>query len=205
MKSKQTTHERHKMTCRCKQIAENGIALSPTCIGHLWIFQNLASEDIEALSRKALRKKAIKGQPLFLQGDLADEMFLIKGGRIKLTKIIEDGTELMLDIRESGDFVGETMFFGKGRYPISAVCLEETLTCGFTRSQFEELVRQHPAVGLQVNKTIRERIPWLKGRAGTLAVVCFEDRLHRVRGNLAQNEHGAQNPHGEVIQFPLTN
>ncbi len=58
----------------------------------------------------------IEGQTLFLQGDSADEVFLIKGGRIKLIKVLEDGTELMLDIRKAGDFVGENMFFQEGQY-----------------------------------------------------------------------------------------
>ena len=127
------------MACLCEQIAGSDIDLSPSCIGSLWIFQNLAPEDIEALSRKALRKKMIKGQTLFLQGDSADEVFLIKGGRIKLTKVLEDGTELMLDIRKAGEFVGENMFFEEGQYPVSAVCLEDTLTCGFTSTNAHEI------------------------------------------------------------------
>lgn len=65
-----------------------------------------------------------KGQSVFLQGDSADEVFLIKGGRIKLTKVLKDGTELMLDIRKAGNFVGENMFSEEGQYPVSAICLE---------------------------------------------------------------------------------
>ena len=65
-------------------------------------------------------------------------MFLIKGGRVKLSKVLEDGTEQTLDICKAGDFVGENMFSEEGRgYPVSAYCLEDTLTCGFSRSQFE--------------------------------------------------------------------
>jgi CRP-like cAMP-binding protein len=191
------------MTCLCKKLAGNDIELSPTCIGSLWIFQNLAPNDIEALAQKALRKKMIKGQTLFMQGDSADEVFLIKGGRIKLTKVLEDGTELMLDIRKAGDFVGENMFSEEGQYPVSAVCIEDTLTCGFTRSQFEELVLKHPTVGLQVIKTLSERISWLTNRVGSLSITNIEDRLYRVLRNVAK-EHGEQSPQGVVIQFPLT-
>lgn len=191
------------MTCLCKQIAGNDIELSPTCIGNLWIFQNIAPDDIESIARKALRKKMTKGQTLFMQGDSADEMFLIKGGRIKLTKVLEDGTELMLDIRKAGDFVGENMFSEEGEYPVSAVCIEDTLTCGFSRSQFEALVLQHPTVGLQVIKTLSERISWLTNRVGSLSITNIEDRLYRVLSNVAK-EHGAQTPQGVVIQFPLT-
>ena len=191
------------MACLCEQIAGNDIDLSPTCIGHLWIFQNLEAEEIEALSREAMRKKSTTGQTLFLQGDPADEMFLIKGGRVKLSKVLEDGTELTLDIRKAGDFVGENMFSEEGHYPVSAYCLEDTLTCGFSRIQFEQLVLQHPKVGLQIIKNLSERITWLTQRVGSLAVTKIEDRLYRVLTSVAK-EHGTISPQGTVIQFPLT-
>jgi CRP/FNR family transcriptional regulator len=191
------------MACICEQIAGNDIELSPTCIGHLWIFQNLEAEEVEALSKEALRKKSTAGQALFLQGDSTDEMFLIKGGRVKLSKVLEDGAELTLDIRKAGDFVGENMFSEEGHYPVSAYCLEETLTCGFSRSQFEQLVLQHPKVGLQIIKNLSERITWLTQRVGTLAVTNIEDRLYRVLTSVAK-EHGTISPQGTVIQFPLT-
>ena len=108
------------MACLCEKIAGKDIDLSPTCIGNLWIFQNIEPAELEALSREALRKKSATGQALFLQGDPTDEMFLIKGGLVKLSKVLEDGTELTLDIRKAGDFVGENMFSEEGRYPVSA-------------------------------------------------------------------------------------
>jgi CRP/FNR family transcriptional regulator len=191
------------MACLCEKIAGKDIELSPTCIGHLWIFQNLDPEEIKALSGEALRNKLIKGQALFLQGDSADEMFLIKGGRVKLTKVLEDGHELTLDIRKAGDFVGENMFSEEGEYPVSAYCLEDTLTCGFSRKQFEQIVLKHPNVGLQIIKNLSERISWLTSRVGSLAVTNIEDRLYGVLASVAK-EHGTMGSKGTVIQFPLT-
>jgi CRP/FNR family transcriptional regulator len=191
------------MACLCEQIAGKDIELSPTCIGHLWIFQNLDSKEIEALSREALRKKSLKGELLFMQGDPTDEMFLIKGGRVKLSKVLEDGTELTLDIRKAGDFVGENMFSEEGEYPVSAYCLEDTLTCGFSRSQFEDIILEYPKVGLQVIKNLSKRISWLTSRIGSLAVTNIEDRLYRVLINVAK-EHGTISQKGVIIQFPLT-
>ena len=191
------------MACLCEQIAGSDIELAQTCIGHLWIFQNLETEEIQALSKEAQRKKSTTGQALFLQGDAADEMFLIKGGRVKLSKVLEDGTELTLDIRKAGDFVGENMFSEEGQYPVSAYCLEDSLTCGFSRSQFEELVLQYPKVGLKIIKNLSNRITWLTTRVENLTVTNIEDRLYRVLSNVAK-EHGTASPQGVVIQFPLT-
>ncbi|SHJ24532.1 CRP/FNR family transcriptional regulator, anaerobic regulatory protein [Desulfatibacillum alkenivorans DSM 16219] len=191
------------MSCICREMAGDSIELSPVCIGHLWVFQNLNPKDVKALAVNAMRKKLEKGDALFLQGDPTDEMFLIKGGRVKLTKVLEDGTELTLDIRKAGDFVGENMFSEEGEYPVSAYCLEDTFTCGFTRDQFEQLVLDHPHVGLQIIKNLSERISRLTSRVGSLAVSNIEDRLYRVLANVAQ-EHGAKSARGIVIQFPLT-
>ncbi len=191
------------MACLCEQIVGNDIELSRTCIGDLWIFQNLNQDESKALCHATLRKKSIKGQALFLQGDKADEIFLIKGGRIKLTKVLEDGTEIILDFRKSADIVGENMFSAEIQYPVSAYCLEDTLTCGFTRSQFEQLVLNHPNIGLQVIKNLSERIAWLTSRVGSLAVTNIEDRLYRVLFNVAKG-HGTDSSRGRVIQFPLT-
>lgn len=191
------------MACLCQQMAGEDMALSPDCIGRLWIFEDLDPKDLQSIVKEAMRKKVTKGQTLFMQGDSADEVFLIKGGRIKLTKVLENGTEIMLDIRKAGDFLGEDMFAEEGEYPVSAVCLEDTLTCGFSRKQFESLVLQYPQVGLQVIKNLSERISWLTTRVGNLAVTNIEDRLFRVLSNVAK-EHGAQSPQGVEIQFPLT-
>jgi CRP/FNR family cyclic AMP-dependent transcriptional regulator len=191
------------MACLCEQIAGKDMELSPICIGNLWIFENLDPDEIRALSREAGRIKSVKGQALFFQGGPADEMFLIKCGRVKLSKVLEDGTELTLDIRKAGDFVGENMFSEEGLYPVSAYCLEDTLTCGFNRSQFEQLVLLHPKVGLQIIKNLGQRISLLTQRIGSLAVTNIEDRLYRVLSCVAK-EHGKISSQGIVIQFPLT-
>ena len=59
------------MACRCEEIAGKDIVLSPTCIGQLWIFKNLAPGELQALTQEASRKKLAKGDTLFLQGDPA--------------------------------------------------------------------------------------------------------------------------------------
>ena len=191
------------MGCLCQEIAGKDIQLSPICIGQLWMFNNLEPSDLAALAKEAQRKKMAKGQVLFMQSDSADELFLIKGGRIKLVKVLEDGSELTLDIRKAGDFVGENVFLDKGEYPVSAICLEDTLTCGYSRSQFEQLVLKNPNIGLQVIRNLSERVSWLTSQVGSLAVTNIEERLYSVLCNVAK-EHGIASARGRVIQFPLT-
>jgi CRP/FNR family transcriptional regulator, cyclic AMP receptor protein len=188
--------------CLCESQVE-GLTGTPTCIGQLWVFENLKPEEMGAMARAAHRKVYKKGQEIFSQGDRADKMFLIKAGRVKLSKVSEDGDEITLDIRKAGDFLGESMLIEEGEYPLTAACLEETLICGFTKTSFERLVLENPSIGLHVIKNLSKRIEWLTSRFGSLSFTNLEDRLYHVLVQVAQ-EHGVQSKKGFVIQFPLT-
>jgi CRP/FNR family transcriptional regulator len=84
------------------------------------------------MSQTAVRLRKGKGESLFLEGDPAETMYLLKGGRIKLSKIVESGDERILEYRQPADFIGENLIGDGDLYPCSAWCLEETLVCGLT-------------------------------------------------------------------------
>jgi CRP-like cAMP-binding protein len=189
--------------CICDAHIGPGLAASPTCIGHLWVFANLKAEEMANLAQAALRKTFKKGEVVFSQGDPANQMFLLKAGRVKLGKITAEGNEITLDIRKAGDFLGESMLIEDADYPLTALCLEDTLTCGFTKAAFEKLILENPNTGLQVIKNLSNRIAWLTERVGSFSLSNLEDRLYQVLTQVAR-EHGVESPRGFSIQFPLT-
>ena len=62
-------------------------------------------------SRKWARGKQVlefhKNQHVFEQGDVADTVFYIQRGRVKLTVVSEQGKEAVVAILEVGQFFGE--------------------------------------------------------------------------------------------------
>jgi CRP/FNR family transcriptional regulator, cyclic AMP receptor protein len=191
------------MTCPCEELAGNDVVVSHVCIGNLWMFKDLAPRELQMLAGNAMRRQMKKGQTIFYQGDDSMEMFLLKSGRVKLSKILETGTEITLDIRGAGDFIGENMLSEELEYPVNAVCLEDTLTCGFSKSQFEEIVLQYPNVGLQVIRNMSERISLLTERVGSMATSSIEEKLYSALRHVA-TRHGVTESNGVKIQFPLT-
>lgn len=185
--------------CHAKQIAGNDI----NKLSIDFNFENTYSPEFEAFIVKAKKKRAAKGDALFLQGAAAEELFLITAGRVKLNKVFENGNELTLEMRKSGDFVGENIFLSGAQYPVSAYCMEDTTTCGFSKTEFEQLILEYPKIGLQVIKNMSERISWLTRRVRSLSLPNIEDRLFHVLLNIAK-EHGIQSPQGIIIKFPLT-
>lgn len=186
----------------CKELTEK-LSFSKACLRSLWIFRNLGPEDIEALALQAEAERFAAGAVVFQQGENADRILIIKAGRIRLWKITEEGNEITLDIRQSGDVLGESMFSQDGVFPISATCLEDTYTCGLTRAGFERLVLSNPNIGLQVIKNLSQRIDLLTSRVSDMSFSNLEERLYRILVAVAQ-EHGKESEKGLILPMPLT-
>ncbi|MBU4276188.1 MAG: Crp/Fnr family transcriptional regulator [Proteobacteria bacterium] len=190
-------------SCLCEQLAEGQMDLSPVCLGSLWVFANLSPSEMQALAQAAQRRRYKKGETIFAQGEPARRMFLLKAGRVKLCKVTAEGNELILDLRGGGDFLGEGMLTSEEEFPLSAVCLEETLTCGFSREGFESLVLGHPNIGLQVIRNLSRRIDSLTQRVGSMSATHLEERLHQVLWQVAR-EHGRPAGVGRELAMPFT-
>ena len=130
-------------------------------------------------------------------------MFILKGGRVKLSKLTREGEELTVDILKPGDSLGENLLNHETRFPFTATCLEDSLTCGLTRSAFEQLVLEHPNIGLQVIKSLSQRIERLTARVGSMALTSLEERLLKTLLQMAR-AHGTREGRRLILNFPLT-
>ena len=191
------------MRCLCESIIPEGAVVTDKCIKDICFFSGFESEDLAALAGAGKQKVFRRREAVFHQGDPADSMFLIKSGRIKLSKIFADGREATLDYRKAGDTFGENMFSEEIHYPVSAWCIEDTYTCGINKSDFEHLIQRHPAIGLRVIRKQSEQISTLTTRLADMAIPSLEERLYRVLINVAR-EHGVTGDRGVRIQFSLT-
>ena len=195
------------MSCPCNQDQPGDPGWSNICIGELWLFEGLDKHELEALAAKAVRLRHKAGQAVFTQGQRARSIFLIKSGRIRISRLMENGTEFILDIRKPGDYLGEYILNeleGEYHYPVSAWCIEDVSICGFTRPIFEALILEHPSVGLKVIKNMAGRIANLTERLEAMGQTNLEEKLYGVLLNVAR-EHGTRKKDGYfTIEMPLT-
>jgi len=64
------------MGCICNNLADRGAPPAATCIGHLWMFENLQPTERDALVAAARGNQFKRGQTIFMQGAPGIEMFL---------------------------------------------------------------------------------------------------------------------------------
>ena len=195
------------MPCSCNKKKLDNQAWSSTCIGELWLFDGLERAEFLTLAQKTIRTNYEAGQAVFRQGERAHSIFLIKSGHIRISRVMENGTEIILDIRKPGDYLGEYILNDledEYHYPVSAWCMEDAATCGFSRPIFEELILKYPSIGLKVIRNMAGRIANLTERLDAMSQTHLEEKLYGVLLNVAK-EHGIKQKDGYyTIEMPLT-
>lgn len=189
--------------CFCKDIAATGENESAKCFCNLWLFEHFSEEDYALLKSIGRQRVISKGQTVFSQGASADEIFLVKTGRVKLSKYTEDGSECILDFRKSGELFGEHVFIDECLFPLNAMAIEETVTCGANKADLERLVLKHPHIGLIMMKNMSRQIYALSSRLLDVNIGSMEDRIYQILVNIA-NRHGVASGKQCQIAFPLT-
>src|ERR1700685_543220 len=85
-----------------------------------------------------------KNQHVFEQGDVADAVFYIQKGNVKLTVLSEHGKEAVVGILESGQFFGEGCMNGHALRIATTTAMEECVITSITKEAMIEFLREEP-------------------------------------------------------------
>jgi len=99
-------------------------------------------------------KQLNTGDVLFKDGDPGDEMYLIKSGKIRISKAAGD-IEKTLAILKEGDFFGEMSVIDGSPRSATATALEPTELVIFDREVFMNQVRENPLIEYVLHTLIR--------------------------------------------------
>lgn len=83
-----------------------------------------------------------KNQVVFAQGDLADAVFYVQKGEVKLTVVSSRGKAAIIAVLRAGDFVGEGCLAGQPLRMATAAALTETATLRISKSLMANLLQK---------------------------------------------------------------
>src|SRR6202041_645009 len=83
-------------------------------------------------------------QIVFAQGDMADTVFYIQKGRVKVVVISEQGKEAVVGILEPGQFFGEGCMNGHSLRIATTTALEECLVTAITKTAMLSMLHSEP-------------------------------------------------------------
>lgn len=93
---------------------------------------------------RAISKQRPK-QVIFSQGDLADSVFYVKKGKVKVTVISKQGKEAVVAILGTGEFIGEGCLIGKPKRLATATTMTECETMRVDKAQIQSVMQSELA------------------------------------------------------------
>lgn len=166
------------------------------------LFRDLSEVELKEIDRISRMIRVKKGQPLYLPGDPGTAVFLLKLGRIKLSRLSQEGKELILDLIEPGEVFGE-LSLTDGPQEAIAETLEDSLLCIIQRRDFEALLRRKPDLALKVTKFIGLRWKRIENRLEDLVFKDIPGRLAVLLLQLAQ-DYGILDKRGVLLRIKLS-
>jgi CRP-like cAMP-binding protein len=87
-----------------------------------------------------------KNQPIYYEGDRANGIWVVLDGKVKTTKMAEDGRELMTGMFETDSFIGINTLFSSDTCNETAIAVEDCHLSNFPKDQFEKFISLYPDV-----------------------------------------------------------
>lgn len=175
----------------------------------LWYFEHLRM--IDALTTEQRRQLAAvarmfevkRGQRIYMPGDPAEEVYLLKAGAIKIASRAPDGSENILALLHRGDIFGELALIDEQPRDHLAEAADDSVLCAFERETLARTMRETPEIGFQITKLIGLRLRTFQTRVEELLFKSAPGRLAHVLLDLA-SEHGVPDAEGVVIPLRLS-
>lgn len=173
------------------------------CAKKVALFATFSEADLAKVLKLIRRKVFEKGDTIFNEGDLCDQLLIVNGGSMKVYQMSKEGKEQILYILSEGDFLGDLNLLKKDIYRFSGAALEETHLCTISKDDFDQLMQEHPDVYFQVMAYAHDRIRDLEKMIQTLTTKDVESRLAVLLNRLAE-AFGIKTEAGIEIQLTLT-
>lgn len=124
----------------------------------LKFFSTLDDESLRTLSEILVEKEYKKGSNIFVEGDRAQAVYVVKKGKVKIYKTSQDGKEHIIHIMTDGDVFAESCIFEACPYPASADSIEDTTVYVIDNTKLEEVLEKHPKIAVELVKIMAKRL-----------------------------------------------
>ena len=85
-----------------------------------------------------------KNEIIFSQGNVADAVFYIKKGKVKVTVVSKQGKEAVVAIMGVDEFVGEGCLIGQPRHLATASAMSECVIMRVAKTEIQRVLRDEP-------------------------------------------------------------
>lgn len=173
----------------------------------LWYLENfgmlkaLSKEEKQKLNSLAIMRHVPKKQVLYFPADSSSSIYLLKAGKVKISRMSPDGKEIVLTILGPGEIFGELGIIGQQEREEIAEIADDAIICVIGIKELQDLMKDNPKFRMEILKFIGFRLKRVQNQLESLIFKNAEQRIRSLIRELAE-VHG-RTIAGDENQFEL--
>jgi CRP-like cAMP-binding protein len=149
----------------------------------LWYLQNfnmlegLDNSSMEEIDRRSRMRKSNKKEILYFPEEPNRTIYFLKEGKVKISRVSEDGRTTTLQLIGPGEIFGETSILGQETHENIAEVVEDAVICTISKEMFQQMIEKNPRLNLQINKFIGFRLRKIEAHIEDLVFMDAKERI----------------------------
>ena len=119
---------------------------------------SLTDPESASLRGRGTTRQFARGGALFHERGAPDRVYVLLSGFVKLSRLSEEGREVILAIRGPGDLLGELSAIDGSPRSATAVALDSVSALVLSAADFVSLLQEEPHVAMVVLRTLGHRL-----------------------------------------------
>jgi CRP/FNR family transcriptional regulator len=144
-----------------------------------------------------------KGLMIYNQDQPSTNIYLIIAGKIKVSRVADDGHQVVVDIYQPDEFFGESAFLNLPHRCEQATALENTKVMAWTTAEIEDLILKRPRLSVALVQILVQRTIDFTHRIESFSVDNIARRLARSLIRFSERL-GTVEEDGSVRMTPFT-
>jgi CRP/FNR family transcriptional regulator len=144
-----------------------------------------------------------KGQTVYDQDQPSNNLYLVIAGKVKVSRLAEDGRQVVVDLYQPDEFFGESAFLSLSRRSEVAVALESVKVMTWTTADIEDILMRRPKLAIALMQLLVQRSMDFGQRIESFSVDNIARRLARTLIRFSERL-GSMTDDGSVQMIPFT-
>ena len=167
------------------------------------LFQRLSAEQLSRLERRSRTREFPRNSTIFLPSDIADGVFLLGQGRVRICSNTADGRQAILAFIDPGELFGELSLIQGGEREECAEAVADSTVILLPGDELRQMLDESASLSLGVTKLIGLRLKRIERRLRNLLFRSNRDRLGHLLLELTE-QYGKTVDEGVLLDIKLS-
>lgn len=167
------------------------------------LFSELSEKELEKVLKAGNRKNYHKENLILIEEEIGSSMFVILEGRVKVSRISDDGREVILSIMSEGDFFGEMSLLDGHTRSANVTAIDDSELLVIRREEFLQMLHDYPQIAINLLKELAQRIRKGDEHIKSLSLQDAKGRVANTLLRIAEDYGVLRKGQVEINELPL--